>query len=433
MDRRIVRAWVGACAILAMMGSVALRAEAQESPFSFQLEYAPADAPSEDGGAADSPDEVQEIEEIEDLFGEEAVEEGPRPIFRLDKRDLVITGFMFSRLRIKDETSTQTMLEFNPVILWNINDRLFLESELEIGWNNYSHETTVELGYLNLSYLATDYLTLSVGKFLVPFGLFSERVHPAWINKLPDAPLPFGHDGLVPGAAPGFMARGGFSTGISKFNYSAYLITQPRLVAEGGEAGGIDFEYGNWNWAESTADSFSGLAFGGRIGFLPVPEVELGYSLYVAPKLSGDVDAVVQGLDMSFYRDVDWLKGHVDARVEWVWSEVGDRFYGRPGAYYTFNNNRNGGYAQVAYRPTMLGSEFLKKFEAVVRYDRLTQPIRSGGSEQRVTVGLNYWIKPSVVVKAAYQFDDKRGDARDQNAFFLQFGWGFGDLLGGLK
>jgi hypothetical protein len=153
----------------------------------------------------------------------------------------------------------------------------------------------------------------------------------------------------------------------------------------------------------------------------------------VAPNLSSDVDAVVQGLDVSYYRDIAWLKGHIDTRFEWLWSDVDDRFYGRPASYYTFDNNRNGGYLQAAYRPSMVRDKFIKNLEAVVRYDRLTQPSLSGLSEQRVTLGLNYWVKPGMVVKFAYQFDDKRADANDQNAFFVEFAWGLGDVLGGLK
>jgi hypothetical protein len=88
---------------------------------------------------------------------------------------------------------------------------------------------------------------------------------------------------------------------------------------------------------------------------------------------------------------------------------------------------------QVAYRPSKVQDKFLKNLETVGRYDRLTQPEQSGGSEQRVTLGLNYWFKPNAVVKFAYQIDDKRGDRSDQNAFFVEFAWGIGDVLGAVK
>lgn len=374
---------------------------------------------------------IEEIAELEDLLGEEE-EEIERPFFRLDPEDFIVTGFAFSTFRVKDDSRSRTSIGVSPVVLWKINDRMLIEMEIEMGWSNISDRVVTEVEYLNLSYLVSDYLTFSAGKFLVPFGLFSERLHPAWINKLPDGPLPLGHSGLVPGAAPGVMARGGFSFGSSKFNYAAYLVSGPQLTTKGGSAGRLDFAHGSWNWLNNESDSFTNLAFGGRVGYLPAPEWEFGYSLYVVPKLAGDVDAVVQGFDVSFGRDIDFLKGYIDVRLEWLWSDVDDRLYGTAGQYFSFNNNRNGGYAQVAYRPTKADIEFLRDFEAVVRYDRLAQPERSGGTEQRWTLGMNYWFTPSTVVKFAYQIDDKRG-GNDQNAFFIQFGWGLSDILGVFK
>jgi len=398
-----------------------------------RLTYA-ADQPSTSATSQQKlpPEQIEEIPELEELMQEEEAKP-PRPFFRLDSRDVVLTGFVFSNFRVKDETTSRTSLGLNPILLWKINDRLFLESELEITWDNYSDETVTELEYLNLSYLANDYVTVVGGKFLVPFGLWAERLHPSWINKLPDSPLPFGHDGLVPGAELGLMGRGAFSAGVSKFNYATYAVFGPELVTEGDEAGRLDFEHGSWNWRNDESNDFTDLAFGTRLGYLPVPNLELGYSLYVAPNLVDDMDIHVQGVDVSYNRDFDRLKGNVDVRFEWLWSRGESRFYGEPGSYFTFDNHRNGGYMQVAYRPSKVEDKFLKNLESVVRYDRLTQPEESSGSEQRVTLGLNYWFKPSAVVKFAYQIDDKRGDSSDQNAFFIEFAWGIGDVLGGLK
>ena len=39
------------------------------------------------------------------------------------------------------------------------------------------------------------------------------------------------------------------------------------------------------------------------------------------------------------------------------------------------------------------------------------------------TLGIDYWITPSVVLKAAYQIDDKRF-GEDQNAYLVQLGIG---------
>ena len=92
----------------------------------------------------------------------------------------------------------------------------------------------------------------------------------------------------------------------------------------------------------------------------------------------------------------------------------------------TFNNNRNGGYAQLSYRPIHIDNDIIKKFEPVVRYDRLNQlhtPV--GFDEQRWSFGLDYWVTPSAVLKIAYELDDKNGGARDQDALLMQVALGF--------
>jgi hypothetical protein len=124
------------------------------------------------------------------------------------------------------------------------------------------------------------------------------------------------------------------------------------------------------------------------------------------------------------------LKGLINFRAQWVWSHVGDFVYDPDGQQgfgpLEFNNNRNGGYVELAYRPTHIDNDIIKNFEPVVRYDRFNQlhtPV--GFDEQRWTLGLNYWVTPSAVVKLAYEIDDKNGGARDQNAFLMQAAVGF--------
>jgi hypothetical protein len=43
-----------------------------------------------------------------------------------------------------------------------------------------------------------------------------------------------------------------------------------------------------------------------------------------------------------------------------------------------------------------------------------------GFDERRYTLGLDYWIFPFTALKVAYEFDEKTGTGRDQNAFMLQ-------------
>ena len=80
----------------------------------------------------------------------------------------------------------------------------------------------------------------------------------------------------------------------------------------------------------------------------------------------------------------------------------------------------------MASLPLHLVNDIIKNFAPLVRYDRLNQlHTPAGFDEARWTLGLNYWVTPSAVIKAAYEFDDKNGGARDQDAFMLQVAVGF--------
>jgi hypothetical protein len=89
-----------------------------------------------------------------------------------------------------------------------------------------------------------------------------------------------------------------------------------------------------------------------------------------------------------------------------------------------FDNDRNGGYAEVAYRPTDATQRMARNLEFVLRYDRLDIPsdARGGGAREQWTPGIDYWITPRTLLKAAYTFASSGPDA---DLFALQFATGF--------
>lgn len=341
----------------------------------------------------------------------------------------LLTGYGFAGYTDRKGEKGTFEAGFNPILLWKLSDRLFFESELELGLGRNAAgegETALELEYANISYLANDYLTLRVGKFLAPFGTFAERLHPAWINKLPDAPLAFAHGGLSPNAEIGFQASGGAPIGPTKFNYAAYVSNGPRLNTgknDPMEAGVLHFD--------NNIDINNNKALGTRIGFLPIPELEVGYSFQYA-RVGEDVkaSAYLHSVDLGYVRDSQFLKGTLDLRAQWVWSKVSDVTYDTGTGPFTFNNQRDGGYVQLAYRPSKLNNAFLKNLELITRWDTLNRPARApmATDETRWTVGLNYWLGPSTVVKAAYQFGERRDPMNGNenvNALLLQAAMGF--------
>ena len=75
-----------------------------------------------------------------------------------------------------------------------------------------------------MTYIVNDYFTVGAGKFLLPLGIFNERLHPAWINKLPDRPLPYDDEvGIAPEAGIGAFIRGAVPKDSTKWNYAFYI------------------------------------------------------------------------------------------------------------------------------------------------------------------------------------------------------------------
>jgi hypothetical protein len=344
---------------------------------------------------------------------------------------LLITGYTFAGFSDVRRDGSTFSAGLSPIVVWSLTDRIFVEAELELGLNSAGGQssTDVNLEYADINYIVNDYATIRAGKFLTPFGQFPERLHPAWINKLPKFPLAFDEDaGLVPFSSLGIEVRGAAALfGSSKVDYALYASNGLSLVTDDPAAAG-SLDFGNYK------DLNHNKAIGGRIGFLPVPELEIGYSFQIGQVSPAgfykDVDSFLQGVDMSYSHMYRSLGGTIDARAEWVWSHVGTATFDRSGALglgpLSYRNDRNGGYFQLAYRPTLASSDILRNVEFVGRYDIIHYPSAAPGvtSDQRATLGIDYWLGPSTVIKAAYVFDDPKAGPR-HNGVFIQAAVGF--------
>jgi len=337
----------------------------------------------------------------------------------------LIAGWADGMFEARNGQVSTFSASFNPIFLWELTSKLLFDSRLEIEPSGGG--TNVNLVNAQISYLLNDYIALGAGEFFSPSNVFVERFEPQWINKLPDRPLAVYH-GILPNISIGAQARGGFPIGRTRVDYAFYVSNGPVLnTFDPRRAGTLDFN--------SYTDNNDNKAVGGRVGFLPVPGVEVGYGFETSkPGFQGTsfsrVQALVQTVDLEVTRDSDLLKGRVNLFAQYAWSRVDHAVYDPDGSLgfgpLAFTSKQDGGYAEIAYRPTKLDNDFLRNLEMIFRWDHLSRdPSGLGDPEEtRWTLGLNYWLSPSTVLKAAYEWDQPNAEP-NRSALLIQMAMGF--------
>jgi hypothetical protein len=374
-------------------------------------------------------DESQAVADVPKQVAPEVAPEVTLPLVHpeglLGTTKFLLAGWAEGMFEARNGQVSTFSASFNPLFLWELTPKLLFDGRLEIEPSGGG--TNVNLVNAQLSYLLNDYMAIGVGEFFSPSNVFVERFEPQWINKLPDRPIGVYH-GVLPNISVGAQVRGGFPIGPTRANYAFYVSNGPTLLTfDPSTAGTLDFN--------SYTDINDDKAVGGRVGFLPIPGVEVGYGFETSqPGFQGtpfaDLRALLQSVDLEITRDSDLLKGGINLFAQYAWSKVDHAIYDPDGSLgfgpLPLTAKRDGGYVQLAYRPTKLDIDFLRNLEMILRWDHLSRASSGLGTpaEDRWTLGLDYWVSPSTVLKAAYEWDNPYGEP-NRNALLIQAAMGF--------
>ncbi len=299
---------------------------------------------------------------------------------------------------------------FNPIFLVPLGSKFLLETEGEFTASLH-HEDGVwhreyekNLEYLQLNFFATPYLTVVGGRYLNPFGIFGERLHPMWIKNLQDTPLIFG---LVPEAGNGGMLRGGI-----------------RLSPN------VNFTYAGYFSATSTNPHMDATRLAGyRVAmFFPGARLEVGTSFQRI--LEGEHSNNV-GFDFT------WQAKPIPLDVR--------------GEYAHSHENGSGYWIEGAYRLRQIRNPFFRRSQAVFRMEQFFTPPRTEGemstdaeaggmagmdeipaiNTQRFMAGWNYYFNDAT--KFSFAYGRAFTAEGNNNIFSLGIAYRFAIPLGGGK
>jgi hypothetical protein len=180
--------------------------------------------------------------------------------------------------------------------------------------------------------------------------------------------------------------------------------------------------------SEIVADVNDSKAVGGRIG-LSFPEV--GWIVGLSGMENGDYDVEEENSLTVWDVDASLHRGNWDFRFEAA--QTNQQAPAGP-------IDRDGFYAQVAYRPYDNGYFWIQRLEGVFRFDyvrfrgidlALTGTNFGGRARipidrNRFTAGINYYPYPSLVLKLAYQISDEiEAEEVDNNGIVARVEWGW--------
>ena len=283
--------------------------------------------------------------------------------------------------------------QINPVLVFPFGQHVLLESRTDFtGFFQRENQTsgpykgkvfkTVE--YAQLDWLANTHVMAVAGKYLLPFGLYNERLEPIWIRNLQDSPLTATIGTRTSGAGDGLMLRGVVTqTANLTTQYSAYFSARSGIKQlESARTAGGDLSV-----------------------FFPRPRFEIGASW----------QRFLQGHRVNNSATyVSWqpAAAKVDIKAEYDYS-----YYG------------HGYWLESAYRldyPSL--PKLFRKVQAVGRIQELF-PLNGGGNglppirTERVDFGVNYYLRDDLRLLSSY--GRSLSSAQNANVWNLGFTYRF--------
>ncbi len=317
----------------------------------------------------------------------------------------------------------------SPMIQVRIDKNIFINTAFDFYTQaGVAGGSAADIGAANINYELNNYMTLGGGLVTSPIGGIVGAYNPApWNRWLVDGSV---EDALLPGNELGVWTRGGLPAParMGYLTYFLFVSNGPALARTTDQNGATynNLQFGNWDPAAQ-----NGKTIGGRFSYIPIPNIEIGYSFeWARPSADGAItttNSLINAVDLNSYYVNKKIDGLFRFRGGWTWDQVGQGIDST--GTFSLGGMSNGGQLEVAYQPSLCGIKYLDRVMAAIRYDRIDGPVSSNFSngashEQRYSIGLDYWLHSNAVLKVEYEFDNLSNNMHGNNAMFLQFAVG---------
>jgi hypothetical protein len=130
--------------------------------------------------------------------------------------------------------------QINPVLLLPLGSHVLFESRTDFtGFferreqtsGDYTGKIHKTVEFVQLDWLANSHVIPVAGRYILPFGLYPERLEPLWIANLQDTPIDYAIGTRTTGAGVGPQLRGvAFETNRFNVQYTAYYSVHTNIT-----------------------------------------------------------------------------------------------------------------------------------------------------------------------------------------------------------
>ncbi len=148
--------------------------------------------------------------------------------------------------------------QIDPILLLPLGSHFLIESRVDftgyyqrqnLTYGPYTGTVYQTLEFAQLDWLASTPVMATVGMYLLPFGMYNERLDPIWIRNLQDPPITAAIGNGSSGAGDGIMLRGvPYQNSSFSIQYSSYfsaLSTISKIQASRTAGGDTSIFFGN--------------------------------------------------------------------------------------------------------------------------------------------------------------------------------------------